>query len=219
MSRPGAAAGACYNRKIVRALVLLAVLAAPAAALDGPSLAARGGTPAGTSWQEADSLSRKILALEKRRVQRSTHRETIVVTQGELNSYLRLTYASKMPKGVTGVTVRLDQDRIEASGVVDLEQVNPPKDKSRFSLMSVLAPSVPVLLRGRLVNQDGFGTLEWEEVRLSSLPLPLTALAQMVATATRSARYPHGWDIQAPFRLPYAARRIRLEPGRALLDF
>lgn len=219
MTRLGAAGTGCYNRRTVRVLVLIALLAGPAFALDGPVVAGRGLTPPGTSWQEADSLSRKILALEKRRVQKSTHRETIVVTQGELNSYLKLAYASKMPKGVTGVNVRLDRDRIEASGVVDLEQVNPPKDKSRFSLMSVLAPSVPVLLRGRLVNQEGFGTLEWEEVRLSSLPLPLTALAQMVATATRSARYPNGWDIQAPFRLPYSARRIRLEPGRALLDF
>lgn len=203
----------------MRVFLLLALLAAPAVALDGPSISGRGATPPGTSWHEADSLSRKILALEKRRVERSTKRETILVTEGELNSYLSLAYASKMPKGVSGVSVRLDQDRIEASGVVDLEQVNPPKDKSRFSLLSMLAPTVPVLLRGRLVNQEGFGTLEWEEVRLSALPLPLTALAQMVATATRSARYPNGWDIQAPFRLPYAARRIRLEPGRAFLDF
>lgn len=200
----------------MRALVLIALLSAPAAALDGPSGAAGAVSP---SWQEADSLARKILALEKRLAQRSTRRETIVVTEGELNSYLRLTYAPKMPKGVTGVSVRLHQDRIEASGTVDLEQVNPPKDNSRFSLMSMLAPTVPVLLRGRLVNQDGFGTLEWEEVRLSALPLPLTALGQMVATATRSKRYPNGWDIHAPFRLPYSARRIRLEPGRALLDF
>lgn len=211
--------GRCYNRCIVRALVLLALLAAPAAALDGPSIAGRGATPPGISWQEADSLSRKILALEKRRIERSTRRETILVTEGELNSYLTLAYASKLPKGVSGVSVRLDQDRIEASGVVDLEQVNPPKEKSRFSLMSMLAPTVPVLLRGRLINQEGFGTLQWEEVRLSSLPLPLTALAQLVATATRSARYPSGWDIQAPFRLPYSARRIRLEPGRVFLDF
>jgi hypothetical protein len=193
-------------------------------AFDGPSpsrgvIPTRGASPPGTSWEDADSLSRKILALEKRWKERSTRRETVLVTESELNSYLTLTYAPKLPKGVSGVSVRLDQDRIEASGVVDLEQVGAQKEKSRFSLMSLLAPTVPVLLRGRLVNQNGFGTLEWEEVRLSSLPLPLTALAQMVATATRSTRYPNGWDIQAPFRLPYSARRVRLEPGRAFLEF
>ena len=204
-----------------RALVLLSLLAVPVMALDGPSVPVRAAAPPGTSWEEADSLARKILALERRHVERSTKKETILVTEGELNSYLTLTYAPRLPKGVTGVSVRLDQDRIEAQGVVDLEQVGarPQQEKSRFSLMSLLAPTVPVLLRGKLINQNGFGTLEWEEVRLSSLPLPLTALAQMVATATRSPKYPNGWDIEAPFRLPYAARRVRLEPGRAFLDF
>ncbi len=201
--------------------MLLSLLAVPAMALDGPSSGySRASTPPGTSWEEADSLARKLLVLEKRRVERSTRRETFLVTEGELNSYLTLAYASRMPKGVTGVSVRLDQDRIEASGVVDLDQVGAEKkEKSRWNLRSLLAPSVPILMRGRLINQEGFGTLEWEEIRLSSLPLPLTALAQMVASATRSTRYPNGWDIYAPFRLPYAARRIRLEPGRVFLDF
>jgi hypothetical protein len=211
---------------MARPWVLLPLLAVPVLAFDGPPPpaarpAVRTATPPGTSWEQADSLARKILALEKRRVERSTKKETILVTEAELNSYLTLTYAPRMPKGVTGVSVRLDQDRIEAQGVVDLEQVGakPQQEKSRFSLMSLLAPTVPVLLRGKLINQNGFGTLQWEEVRLSSLPLPLTALAQMVATATRSPKYPNGWDIEAPFRLPYAARRVRLEPGRVFLDF
>jgi hypothetical protein len=205
----------------VRTFVLLSLLVVPAWALPSASASAQGAAAAGVSWEEADSLARKMLALEKRRVERSTKRETVLVTEGELNSYLTLAYAPKMPKGVTGVSVRLDQDRIEASGVVDLDQVGAAekKEKSRWSIRSMLAPSVPVLLRGKLINQDGFGTLEWEEIRLSSLPLPLSALAQMVASATRSARYPTGWDIYAPFRLPYAARRIRLEPGRVFLDF
>ena len=196
----------------------------PAAfAADGPAASAaasaRAAAPVGYSWDEADALSRKILALETRWKDKSTRKETVLVTQSEVNSYLNLTYAPKMPKGVSGVAVRFDQDRVEASGVVDLEQVGAPREQSKWSLRALLAPTVPILLRGKLTNRDGFGTLEWEEVRLSSLPLPLTALAQMVATATRSSRYPAGWDIHAPFRLPYSARRVRLEPGRVFLDF
>ena len=30
---------------------------------------------------------------------------------------------------------------------------------------------------------------------------------------------PQGFDILAPFPLPWTARRVRLEPGRALVDF
>jgi len=199
------------------ACLLLAV--APALSAEGAQGVARPAAPAGLSWEESESLARKILAFEQRLRVRSTQRETVTVTQGEVNSFLNLTYAAKMPRGVTGVWIRFDNERIEAQGTVDLDQVGAPKPKSRFSIMSMLSPAVPILLRGRLVNQDGFGTLQWEEIRLSALPLPLGALSQMVAAATKSARYPNGVDIQAPFRLPYAARRVRLEPGRAILEF
>jgi hypothetical protein len=208
---------------MTRLAPLLLLAAAPALALDGPASAPiRATAPSGVSWEESDSLSRKILALEKRVKERSTRAETILVTQGELNSFLTLAYADRLPKGVSGVSVRLDRDRIEAQGVVDLDQVGaqPAKAKSRWNgLAAMLTPSVSVLLRGRLINHDGFGTLEWEEIRFSALPLPIAALEQMVAAATRSPRYPNGWDMRAPFRLPYAARRIRLEPGRVFLDF
>ena len=202
-------------------IAFLALALAPALTAQGAQAPVRPPAPAGLSWDEAESLARKVVAFEQRLRVRSTKRETITVTQGELNSFLNLTYAPKMPKGVTGVSIRFDNERIEAQGTVDLEQVgaSPQQARSRYSLMSLLSPSVPVLLRGRLVNQDGFGSLQWEEIRLSSLPLPLGALSSMVAAATKSARYPNGVDIQAPFRLPYMARRVKLEPGRAILEF
>jgi hypothetical protein len=40
-----------------------------------------------------------------------------------------------------------------------------------------------------------------------------------VARSTRKPDNPEGVDISAPFRLPYSVRRVRLEPGRAFLDF
>ena len=202
-------------------IACLALALLPALTAQGAQAPVRPPAPAGLSWDEAESLARKVVAFEQRLRMRSTKRETITVTQGELNSFLNLTYAPKMPKGVTGVSIRFDNERIEAQGTVDLEQVgaSPQQARSRYSLMSLLSPAVPVLLRGRLVNQDGFGTLQWEEIRLSSLPLPLGALSSMVAAATKSARYPNGVDIQAPFRLPYSARKVRLEPGKAVLEF
>ena len=41
----------------------------------------------------------------------------------------------------------------------------------------------------------------------------------MVAQATRSAKKPEGVDILAPFPLPWTARSVRLEPGRAVVEF
>ena len=48
---------------------------------------------------------------------------------------------------------------------------------------------------------------------------PLSVLAQIVSTSTRNSQNPSGFDINAPFKLPYAVRSVRFEPGKAFLEF
>ncbi|HEX6738395.1 MAG TPA: hypothetical protein VF310_08995 [Vicinamibacteria bacterium] len=167
----------------------------------------------------AESLGRKLEAIEKRRKDRVRKPETVVVTEGELNSYIAYTLAPEMPAGVSHVAVRFERERIETTGVVDLDRVGKIQTDSALSPFSLLAGPVNVELRGRLQNQDGFGTIEWETVRVASIPLPLSVLARMVASSTRTAKQPEGFDIHAPFRLPYSARRVTLTPGKAVLEF
>jgi len=168
----------------------------------------------------AQSLLRKLEAIERRqRSGRPGKAETVLVTEGELNSYLNLGLGEKTPQGVSDIEVRLERDRLAARAMVDLDQV---KGKVRSSgplnPFSLLSGSVPLEVRGRFTNEDGFGTIDVEEVRLGPVNLPLSVLEQMVASATRSAENPEGFDLRSPFRLPYAVKRIRLQPGRALLD-
>lgn len=173
----------------------------------------------GLSWTESDSLVRKLRAIESRQQAKVKRPETVLVTEGELNSYLNLELAPKLPKGVSDLLVRLDRDHVFASGVVDLDQVQAKPSTSRFSPLALLSGRVPVQIQGRLMNLNGFGAIEWEDIRISSLSLPASVLGQLVAASTRDAENPEGVDIQAPFRLPHACQRLRLEPGRALLDF
>jgi hypothetical protein len=58
-----------------------------------------------------------------------------------------------------------------------------------------------------------------EEALVGGISLPPTMLAQLVGQSTRSAKKPEGFDILSPFPLPFTARRVRLEPGRVLVDF
>jgi hypothetical protein len=182
---------------------------------------ARAQSPPAPSWPQANSLTRKLEAIEKRRKDPRPRPETVLVTEGELNSYLALTMGPKMPPGITGVQVRLERERVSALGYVDLDRWGQTlkSSSSSFSLLALLGGQVPIELRARIPTNDGFGTLEWEHIRISSLPVPLRALEELVAAWTRTPGQPGGFDIRAPFRLPYSARRIRLEPGRALLDF
>jgi len=197
-------------------LELVVLLAAQGAAAAAP----RPAPPrAGLSWAEADALDVKLEAIDKRQKNGRTARaETVEISESELNSYVNLKL--KIPEGVTDVALHLDRERVAATALVDLDKVQAKPASSSWNPMSLLGGRVPVSLRGKLVAQDdGFASIEFEEVKLGALPLPPTALEQLVVAATKSRENPEGLDVLAPFRLPYSMKRVRLQPGRAFLEF
>jgi hypothetical protein len=177
--------------------------------------------PAGLSWEDADWVSETVARLEKRLgAGKPASRETIVVSERQLNSWVNLRLAAKIPEGVSGFELGLRKDRLLARGTLDLDRL-----KSKIpqgvgtGLLAFLGGSVPVELRGRFSSAGGTGKIELEEVLVAGISLPPAAVAQLVSQSTRSAKRPQGFDILSPFPLPFTARRVRLEPGRALVDF
>jgi hypothetical protein len=194
------------------------VLALTLAAGSAPAPARPAPTRPGLSWDEADSLARKLEALEHP-TGKPIASPQVLVTETELNSYINLSLAPQIPPGVSDLDVRIEQDRLAAKALVDLERVRgqlPPM--GAFNPISYLSGQVPVEVRGRFPNSEGFGTLQVEEVRLGGFSVPIAMVAQLVASATRNRDNPQGFDIQSPFRLPYSVKRVRLQPGKALVE-
>ena len=54
---------------------------------------------------------------------------------------------------------------------------------------------------------------------MASIRVPVSVVEQMIASSTKSEKHPDGYDIHAPFRLPYSVNRVRIEPGKATLEF
>jgi len=177
--------------------------------------------PAGLSWQDADWLSDTVARVEKRlSAGKPASRETIVVTERQLNSWLNLSLAGKIPEGLTGFELRLQQDRLLARGMLDLDRVKAKAPQGLGTgLLAFLSGSVPVELRGRFSSAEGKGRVEVEEALVSGISLPPGVVAQIVSQSTRTGAKPQGFDILSPFPLPFTARRVRVEPGRALVDF
>jgi hypothetical protein len=199
------------------ALLLLIQAPAPAPAPVAPRPAA----PPGLSWEDADELARTLTRVERRlRSGRPASTETLAVTQRQINSYLNLLLAPKIPPGVSGLEVRLEQDRLGARGLVDLDQVRSRLPRGGASgLLALLSGTVPVELAGRMPNGYGVGRIELEQASVGGVSLPVSVVAELVSLATRSATNPKGFDLLAPFPLPWSARRVRFEPGRAVVDF
>ncbi len=182
---------------------------------------ARPPAPPGLSWDDADRVSQAVARIERRlRNGRSAADDTLVFTERQLNSYLNLSLASELPPGVSGLELRLSKDRVGAHAQVDLDRVKgklPPGATS--GLLSLLGGVVPVELSGRLTAANGTGRIDVEQASLGGVGLPTSLLAQLVSLSTRNAKQPQGVDILAPFALPWTAREVRLEPGRALVSF
>ena len=172
------------------------------------------------SKAQADSFAAKLESLSAARGGDKKSARSVEVTEGELNSYLNLTLASDLPAGLTDVELQLDRDRLHALGDVDIDQVKRHMGRlSPWNPLSLLTGRVPLELTGRYSSaEDGFGRVEIQEARAAGVPIPLTLLEQMVAGATRTSADPDGFDIHAPFRLPHPVRRVRVMPGRAILD-
>lgn len=200
---------------VSRLAALVLLLAAPAWAGDAPV------PRPGLSWAEAQSFGQKLDRIKTQSQAKGAPRpESVLVTEGELNSYLNLTYGPRMPPGVSNVDVRLEAERIRFKGLLDLERVrgNVPAP-SAWSPLAYIRGKVPVEVVGRLQTRDGHGTFAVEEASIASVPVPMVLLEQIVSSATQKPGDADGLDINAPFKLPYAVNRVRVGMARAVLDF
>jgi len=171
----------------------------------------------GLSWSDADTLARKIDEVEAlQRAGKRVPKQTVLVTEGQLNSYLNLSLGTKLPKGITDLDFHFAREGLTARALVDLDRL---PVKGSLGFWSFLSGTIPVQLKGRLPNAEGQGNVEVEEVLVSGYSMPLSVLAQILTASTKTAANPQGFDMRAPFKLPYAVRNVRFEPGRALVEF
>lgn len=200
-------------------LLLAAALASPLATPARPAP-----TRPGLTWAAADSLARKIGVVERALAEAKGARpalpRTLEVSEGELNSYLNLTLGPKVPPELSQVAFRIEAGRLAGTGLVDLDRLKAKVPASGpLNPLSLLGGLVAVDLKARLASQDGVASFAFDEIRLAGVSLPVAILQQAVLSATRTRENPAGFDLGAPFRLPYAIKQVRLEPGRAWLSF
>jgi hypothetical protein len=187
-------------------------------------LAAPSGAPpvpaprAPLSREQADSLARKLAVLATPAPSKRAKR-SMVFTEGEINSYLNLILLPTALPTVSQLELRIENGRLTATGLVDVDQVKRQLTLSPWNPISFLRGRMPVSVSGRYQPaEDGFGRVSIDDVAAGRVPIPVSVIEQIVATSTRTSEQPDGVDIKEPFRLPRPLRGLRLEPGRALLE-
>jgi len=195
--------------------VLLAVLLAQGS---GVSPTAPKG---GLSRELSDAFGKKLEQLEKYEHDPKAKRVPVTVFESELNSYVRYALAEKVPRGLRDVHIVLREGRLELRGIANLSEFHDLKDKAAgaASFLSLLGGDLPVEIVADFKSDRGFGQFDVVSAQVGPVPLSATVLGDIVARATVDASRPNGFDIRAPFRLPYAARRIRSQQALAIVEY
>lgn len=176
-----------------------------------------GASAVNVSQQQADAFQQKVARIVQQAESKSPSPRQTVVTEGEVNSYLRFKAGSQLPTGVTDPSVGiLGEGKLNGRAVVDLDVIRQKKGTGGwFDPVSYLTGRLPVTASGTLYTQDGKGRFELASAEVSGLPIPKTFLQELVYYYTRTPDNPNGINIDQPFELPAEIQRIDVEKGRA----
>jgi hypothetical protein len=182
------------------------------AALLTSSTIALAGAP---NSQQAAAFEAKMNAIITRGESRPTGYRTEFVGD-EVNSYLQLRLAAKLPTGVADPAVTLqDAGRLSGRAIVDLDGIRKKSSGGWFDPTAYLGGKLPVTATGTLTTANGTGQFSLETAEISGVPIPKSFLQELVSYYTKSPDNPNGINIDAPFQLPVQIQRIDVVTDKA----
>ena len=118
-----------------------------------------GAATVNVSPQQADAFQQKLARIVTQAESKSSSERQTVVTEGEVNSYLRFRAGPQLPTGVTDPSVGiLGQGKLNGRAVVDLDVIREKKGSGGwFDPVSYLTGRLPVTASCTLFTQDGKG--------------------------------------------------------------
>jgi hypothetical protein len=175
----------------------------------------------GLSRELSDALGKKLELLEKFEHDPKAKKSPVNVSESELNSYIRFALAEKVPRGLRDIRIVLREGRLELRGLANLSEFSEIKDKAvgGASFLSMLGGEMAVEIVADFKSDRGFGQFELVSAQVGPVPLSPSMVGDIVARATVDASRPNGFDIRAPFRLPYSAKRIRPQQAIAIVEY
>ena len=142
---------------------------------------------------------------------------TTAITETEVNSYLQFELGDRIPEGVTEPWVSiLEEGRLAGKATVDLARVGKSrKSGGMLDPFNFLTGSLPLVVNGVLKTKNGIANFAVESASISSVPVPVWMLQEIVSYYSKSEAAPNGVAIDKPFALPNGIREIRTARGQA----
>jgi hypothetical protein len=168
---------------------------------------------------QAEQFEQKLQQILANGNSESSAPRRTVVTEDEINAYLRVKGPDLLPVGVTDATVSGDgPGRVSGRAVVDLDKVREKTSSgSLFDPLSYLTGRLPVTAAGILHTRDGTVRFELQSTTVAGVPIPKTFLQELVTYYTRSSDFPNGVNLDGVYDLPAGIREIQVGEGNAIV--
>lgn len=144
--------------------------------------------------------------------------QSTVVSDVEVNSYLRYHAQEQIPVGIVEPTLNAHgEGLVSGRAIVDLDAVRKQKQRGWLDPMGYLTGRLPLTARGRLTTQNGVGRFVLESAEISGVTVPKTLVQELLSYYSRTPEDPDGINMDDPFELPAQIREIRVAPGAATI--
>jgi hypothetical protein len=176
---------------------------------------------AGVAVSSAPALSPESSSAARAKIERISSEsmkpgEKIILTEDEINSYLKYDYASEMPQGVRDLRIKLLKGRGVVHAYVDLGKLQSNSEGSFAALwLAVFRGERQLEATCRYTSAGGKATVELESAQLDGTNIPKPILDWLVSWAL--AEHFSNVEMGKPSPLPHNLEQIRVEPGQAVI--
>lgn len=174
-------------------------------------------TPAGPSTAAASAFQSKLIELSSTRPLKRGSPSPIVITDNEVNSFLKYDRPEFLPAGVNDLEFHFKPDGIHGAANVNFDQLKPSQQSespiTARLLASIFHGTQRLTALGVLESKDGTGTLTIKDVHIGSTALSDWLVNFLIHTYVESE---YKVDLSKPFLLPDHVMRIEFAPGKAV---
>jgi hypothetical protein len=169
------------------------------------------------SEKAAEAFQSKLMELSS--PASSSHKilKSIVVTDREVNSYLKYDRPAFLPPGVTNLVIHFKPEGIYGESNVNFDTVKPAQqsanDFGTKILASIFSGNQKVTALGKIASSNGTGKLTIQDVHVGSVALSDWLVNWLIQTYVESQYHV---DLNKPFLLPANVTRIEFAPGKAI---
>ena len=134
-----------------------------------------------------------------------------------MNSYLQYELSDRIPAGVTDPWVSiLENGRLAGTATVDLARVGQSRKSSgMLDPFNFLTGSLPLAVNGVLNTKNGVASFAVESASISSVPVPVWMLQEIVSYYSKSESAPKASPSTSRSRFPMASAKSSTARGQA----